>query len=327
MESAAREPRPDDHDFTYTTIVGDTEADHTRWLDARKSRLGASDMASICGLNPWRTALDVWLEKTGKRDVEHENDAMFLGKVMEPVVAKMFTRKTGITVAKYGACVGRSDLPWAMATPDYVTSHGALEIPELIECKTTAAHKAEEWEDGQVPNAAHIQLIFQMGISGFTNGRVACLIGGRDFVEKGIPFSPDIFGQLVERGEAFMDLVKRDIPPEAMAGDAETLRELRNGEIESTTVQLDEALLKDVLVLLDLQTEQSAAEKTARTLKAEREALQNKFRQILGRNRFGLVGNYKIEHFESPRAGYTVQPSITAKLTVTDTSKPKGKKK
>ncbi len=33
----------------------------------RQDHIGSSDMAAILGVDPWRTAYDVWLEKTGSR--------------------------------------------------------------------------------------------------------------------------------------------------------------------------------------------------------------------------------------------------------------------
>ena len=34
------------------------------WLRERKNYLGGSDLGAIAGLNPYRTALDVYLDKT-----------------------------------------------------------------------------------------------------------------------------------------------------------------------------------------------------------------------------------------------------------------------
>ena len=34
------------------------------WLRERKNYLGGTDLSAICSLNPYRTALDVYLDKT-----------------------------------------------------------------------------------------------------------------------------------------------------------------------------------------------------------------------------------------------------------------------
>ena len=46
------------------------------WLKKRKNYLGGTDLAAICGLNPYRTALDVYLDKTSDDIAEDTNSAM-----------------------------------------------------------------------------------------------------------------------------------------------------------------------------------------------------------------------------------------------------------
>jgi predicted phage-related endonuclease len=36
------------------------------WLVLRRKGIGGSDVSAILGINPWKTAMDVWLEKTGE---------------------------------------------------------------------------------------------------------------------------------------------------------------------------------------------------------------------------------------------------------------------
>lgn len=54
------------------------------WLAARKELgVGASEVATVCGANPYQSALQLWEERTGKRE-KKENDAMRRGHEMEP---------------------------------------------------------------------------------------------------------------------------------------------------------------------------------------------------------------------------------------------------
>lgn len=50
---------------------------------ARKEALGSSDMAAILGLDPWRNAYDVWLEKTGQVEDNKETEVMQAGSLFE----------------------------------------------------------------------------------------------------------------------------------------------------------------------------------------------------------------------------------------------------
>ena len=41
------------------------------WLKARQGRIGGSDAAAILGMNPYKTNVQLWEEKTGRR--QHED--------------------------------------------------------------------------------------------------------------------------------------------------------------------------------------------------------------------------------------------------------------
>ena len=65
------------------------------WLRERKNYLGGSDLGAIAGLNPYRTALDVYLDKTSDDIREETNAAMRWGNLLEDVVAKAYSEDTG----------------------------------------------------------------------------------------------------------------------------------------------------------------------------------------------------------------------------------------
>ena len=83
------------------------------WLRLRRNGIGGSDAAAIMGLSPWRTAMDVWLEKTGEftRDDE-ENEQMYWGTVLEAVVAEEFTRRTGLKTRRRNAILQSRKYPF-----------------------------------------------------------------------------------------------------------------------------------------------------------------------------------------------------------------------
>ena len=70
-----------------------------QWLATRKTGIPASDAAAILGLSPWKSPLDVWLEKTGRAPIQEiapkREDLFFLGHQLEPAIAAMYSRKTG----------------------------------------------------------------------------------------------------------------------------------------------------------------------------------------------------------------------------------------
>ena len=296
-----------------THIITTTE-DRSAWLDARKGRLGASEIAIVAGLNKYKSPLQLWAERTGKvPSFEEENDAMWLGHELEPVAAKMFSRKTGLAVRPCGAMYGREDLPWAVATPDYWFAKDGAEHP--LECKSTSQFRAAEW-DGEIPDSAHLQLHFQMGILGVQEGAAAALIGGRDFAYQECTFRQDIFEQLVTLGEQFLARVKSDTPPPAMAGDA-TLVALLNGDIGDQMLTLeDEAAVLLVESLAELDRLRLEHEREVKPLKAQIEAKKALLQQLLGNSAGATVAQYVVTQKKRERSGYTVQPTSWVEIKV-----------
>ena len=50
---------------------------HEEWLRHRKNGIGGSDAGAICGLNPFKSAVEVYLDKTSKTVAETaDNEAV-----------------------------------------------------------------------------------------------------------------------------------------------------------------------------------------------------------------------------------------------------------
>ena len=73
------------------------EETHESWLEARRKGIGGSDISAIAGVNPFKSAIDVFLEKTGRVRFP-ENKNMRWGKILEDPVAKEYgvTEKVGV---------------------------------------------------------------------------------------------------------------------------------------------------------------------------------------------------------------------------------------
>lgn len=66
-----------------------------------KKGIGGSDAGSICGLNPYSTAISVFQDKTQLQAEEKaDNEAMRQGRDLEEYVARRFTEETGKKVRR-----------------------------------------------------------------------------------------------------------------------------------------------------------------------------------------------------------------------------------
>lgn len=63
----------------------------SEWHAMRAKRIGASDAPILCGLSPWKSSLQLWLEKTGavRQPDGSDNFAIQRGIRLEPVVLAM----------------------------------------------------------------------------------------------------------------------------------------------------------------------------------------------------------------------------------------------
>ncbi len=114
--------------------------------------LGSSDAAPAIALSPWRTQMNLYLEKTGEleRD-DRDTPATYWGRVLESVVADEYVRLTGDKVRRRPTLRSRTH-PWMFASLDR-TVDGARVI---VECKTSGPWQGDEWgEPGTDEVPAH----------------------------------------------------------------------------------------------------------------------------------------------------------------------------
>ena len=75
--------------------VTEAPTDREQWLAERRQRIGATDVSAIMGVNPYSTAYDVWLDKTGKLEPWDGNDATSIGNILEPSILDEAERRWG----------------------------------------------------------------------------------------------------------------------------------------------------------------------------------------------------------------------------------------
>jgi len=160
---------------------------HAEWLELRQGGIGGSDVAAIFGLSPWRTPLQVWLDKTGRAEPKDETDAMYWGKVLEDIVATEFQRRMDFTVRRYNYMIVddehhmRGNVDRLIVSPgDTAAVREQIYTPYLLECKTASQYAAAEWDDGP-PDHYKMQVQAYMALTGCQHAYIAVLIGSRDY--------------------------------------------------------------------------------------------------------------------------------------------------
>lgn len=188
-----------------------TETDHEAWLAERQNSIGASEAATVLGLNPWDSAVKLYLRKIGSLPPIDENSSMRIGKLMEPVIASLYQEETECEFTCFQRFVRSPTHPFITATLDCVRSDG-----RPVELKNVGARQSSKWgetETDEVPPHTIIQAMQQMYCSGTEVADVAALLGGSDFRRYTLVRDDRIINRIVEANEAFWDRVQRRDPP------------------------------------------------------------------------------------------------------------------
>ena len=182
-------------------------------IEQRRGGIGSSDVAAVCGLNPWRAPIDVWLEKTGKAEPRPDSVASVIGTEMEGVIARLYAERFGALLMEAGT-VAHAEESWRLATPDrFVRGDGDGAI-RIVEIKMVGHRLAHHWQDEAVPEYVTAQVLWQQDVTGIHAAHVAAVVGGTEFVVQAIEWDPDTVRMLVDVGREFWERhVLRDIPP------------------------------------------------------------------------------------------------------------------
>jgi len=154
------------------------------WLRERKKYLGGSDLGAIAGLNPYRTALDVYLDKTSDDISEETNAAMRWGNLLEDVVAKEYAQVTGYDIEIEPNTIYHPEYKFLAANIDRWVDRWVNNGTHILECKTAGFTKAKEWGDlgtDQIPESYLVQVAYYAAICDVPKVDIAVLIGGQDF--------------------------------------------------------------------------------------------------------------------------------------------------
>lgn len=228
------------------------------WLKARQSGIGGSDVGAILGLNPFKTPLQVYEEKTAQEPIETPmNPAMEFGLRLEPVIAEKYTDETGLKVKNRRKMLRDKEYPFMLANIDRYIENPFGDTG-LLEIKTASGWAARMWED-RIPEYYYTQVQHYLRVTGYQWADVAILIDGRDFRIEHVKRSEDFVGAMIEQEDRFWNYhVLKRIPPEPV--NAEDVQRMFPDSDPSLRVQATPAALEVVRTLRDLKDEKKRIE-------------------------------------------------------------------
>ncbi len=158
-----------------------TIVEREAFLAERMTGIGGSDAAAICGLDPYKTPLRVWAEKTGKIPAAEQNEAMWRGIMLEPVVIAMYRLTTGAPV-KQAPMLRHKAHEFMLAHLDGLIPPTAEDAePGVLEAKTANSRMARLWDDpdadgDRIPQQYMVQVQHNMAVADLPYADVPVLI-------------------------------------------------------------------------------------------------------------------------------------------------------
>lgn len=280
------------------------EEDEAAWLAARTRGIGGSDVGAICGVSPFTSARQIYLNKTGQFDEALQpgnaaKERMHFGHLLEPIVADEYARReledTGYHLVDIDATMQHKDYPWALANIDRLIVDSTGKPVGILECKTTSEYMNDEWESGEILMSYIYQLNWYLWILGLEKGAFACLVGGNKF------YSYEVY-----RND---ELLNDTIIPAAKSFWFDNVLALKEPEMQRTDKEFANSVYSEVVKNSEIVFEDDTANELARTvfdcktkikeLTNVMEEAQNRLKDRLKENEIGYCKDYTVKW--SPR--------------------------
>jgi putative phage-type endonuclease len=251
------------------------ETNKLDWLAKRSKGIGGSDAAAICGVSPYKTPLMVWEEKRGLLKEQQDNDAMFWGRTLEPIVRQRYSDVTGQDVLLPTEILKSEQYPFMLANIDGLTRE-----PKGVEIKT-AGYPTGWGEPGtdEVPIGYIFQCAHYSIITAIPVWDIPVLIGGRDFRIYTVEPDRELKELIIEKEAEFWQMVQDGTPPNPVNYE-DVIRLYRKSEAKQVTATEDvefwtEALRKVRSELKTLEQNEQEAKRRIMEFMADADTLLN----------------------------------------------------
>lgn len=236
--------------------------DKTKLIAERRRAIGGTDVSGIMGVNPWRTAVDVWLEKCGKpsRQSDHLKKIelkLECGNRLEPIVIDLFESKTNIRVQREVPVIKHPKYDYMIAHVDGLIGDdpngGIFEaktagLNALLQKSWGTPRKAKESTKDDIPVQYYYQINWYMMITNRSYAYLAVLLGGVDdfriyYFERDYSLSVRMRSAVKKFWNNYV--LKETPPPPVSAQDANQIYPKHKTEYKICTDKIKRVILKN----------------------------------------------------------------------------------
>lgn len=263
-------------------------------MSDRRGFIGSSDIAAIIGLSPFKTAYELWEEKTADTWEESDNPILRRGRRAEPFLLETLKSEFDVWVLEANARATEPDYPFLQAESDFTYAiNGDKSQIGHGEIKSVGFNRGEWGEAGSqdVPPYYLAQTMFAMACNGYREATIWGCFGFDDIRPYRFDFDREAGEALISAAVNFWkNHVIPKVPPATKTADdcRKVLARFQGFTWEATPEALQAALeLKNV-------------KRSIKLLKAEEDGAEKKF----------------LDHLIGAADVYGVVPSETKNITI-----------
>lgn len=266
-------------------VISTKDMSREQWLQLRKSGIGGSDAAAILGFNRWKSAFQLYIEKTSDFVEEIDNEFIYWGNKLEDMVAEEFAIRTGKKVQRVNSMLRHPDYPFMTANLD----RRVVGEKSILECKTTSAYNKEAWEGEDIPAAYLCQLQHYLAVTGYEKAYIAVLIGGNNFIWKEVNRDDEFIELMIKREKEFWENhVIANVPPpiDGSPSASDFLAKIYPQD-DGSAIMLDEQSNTLIEAIQSIKVEE-------KQLEAQRTEYENQLKMTLGEASEGHSSIHKV---------------------------------
>lgn len=278
-------------------------ANETEWLMTKKKDVTSTDVASLFGLNPYKSRLRLWHEKAGNVEPEFV-DSPFAkwGRRLQIPVAMGICEDEGWQGEDLSLFYARDPALRLGASFD-VKAYYDFNAARMLEVKVAEAFREE---DGWTKNAAPMPYEFQMqtqlhlsmkedhdiksGVIGVLGKRQSTRLYHREY-------DAGVGAMIEEETHEFWRTINENTPPDPdYLIDSEILKRLRGPIRHGDIINLsnNDAAKMALHRLKAAKEALKPLKKEIRIHEDQADAAKEEIRQLVGRNEIAIIGDYQI---------------------------------
>lgn len=261
------------------------------WHKLREKRIGGSDIGAIIGVNPYKSVIDVYIDKTEGSNFKG-NELTHWGHMLEGTVMKEFASRHNELIVYEAPYSVVND--FLIANLDGVLKDKETEDCGVLEIKTTSVWNKKEWEEDTIPQSYYAQVQHYLMLTGYKFAYIAVLIGGQQYKEFRVERSEEDIELIRNKASEFYNQnILKLIPPMPDGSDAymEHLKK-KALEIENNEVIELVGFEEKVEMLKKVTKDKKELEKTEKLLKEEimlEMIRKNTLKAVVEKSKFNIL--------------------------------------